>query len=195
MLTDKFIQNLLKNEDNSVTSVMAFMSYNPSIGRVLEKGGVKKFQKLILEMINKLPSVNNCSDFDDLHKEYLQKIIAEIKTNSNSQVSIGQAQKPINVFYKVYIDWARKPDENTRNKLLPFLHVPLDSILMETISTKYPDWYQQNIKQYVNNSQKEFRLSQIKDEELYYCWQKFFREKYPEKPLIFDVAWALNRKQ
>lgn len=66
---------------------------------------------------------------------------------------------------------------------------------MEMISTKYPDWYQQNIKQYVNNSQKEFRLSQIKDEDLYYRWQKFFREKYPEKPLIFDVAWALNRKQ
>lgn len=84
MLTDEFIQNLLKNEDNSVTSVMAFMSYNPLIGRVLEKGGVKKFQKLILEMINKLPSINNCSDFDNLHKEYLQKIIAEIKTNSNS---------------------------------------------------------------------------------------------------------------
>ncbi len=192
MLTDKFVQDLLKKEDNSVTSVMAFMSYNPSIGRVLEKGGVKKFQSLILEMVTELHGISNVEGFDKLHKTYAQKIISEIKTNSDLSVSFGQAQKPINVFYKVYVDWARKPDEDTRNKVLPFLHVPLDSILMKTIKKKYSEWYKNNIRTWMKDSQNEFSLSKI-DEDLYYRWQKFFRETYPTKPLIFDVAWALNR--
>ena len=127
-----------------------------------------------------------------MHDLGLKKIISEIKTNSNSSVSFGQAQKPINVFYKVYVDWARKPDENTRNKILPFLHVPLDSILMKTIKKKYSQWYKENIKCLIKDSQQEFSLSKI-DEDLYYHWQTFFREMYSTKPLIFDVAWALNR--
>ena len=192
MLSKKFIEDLLKNENNSVTSVIAFMSYNPSIGRVLEKGGVKIFQKIILEMVEKLPTINNISCFDEFHKEYLMRIISEIKTTSKTSVSFGQAQKPINVFYKVYIDWARKPTEQIRNQILPFLHVPLDSILMKTIKEKDTNWHKMEIKPLIKNKSQEYSLSKI-DEEIYYKWQKYFRDNYSQKPLIFDVAWALNR--
>ena len=44
--SDNLIKVLLENEEKCIVEVMAFMSYNPSIGRDLEKGGVKKFQKM-----------------------------------------------------------------------------------------------------------------------------------------------------
>ncbi|MBU1299990.1 MAG: hypothetical protein KKG06_01475 [Bacteroidetes bacterium] len=192
MLDDSFIADLLEKEDDSVISVMAFMSYNPSIGRVLQKGGVRKFQKWMLKMVLELNDVSNMQDFDKLHKKYLNKIITQLKTSNNSSVSFGQAQKPINVFLKVFMDWARKPNEEMRDKILPFLHVPLDSILMKTIKKKYPEWYKTEIKPSIKNIQQEFSLSKI-DYNLYCKWQQFFRKKYRTKPLVFDVAWALNR--
>lgn len=42
----KILEELSQKENDVITEVMAFMSYNPSIGRVLEKEGVKKFKNL-----------------------------------------------------------------------------------------------------------------------------------------------------
>lgn len=50
---DKFIEELKKREEQSIIEVMAFMSYNPSIGRVLEKGGVKIFQEMAIQKVSK----------------------------------------------------------------------------------------------------------------------------------------------
>lgn len=189
---DSFVEKLLKEEDDSVTSVMAFISYNPSIGRVLEKGGVKLFQKIIHQLVNELSNIQLIEEFDVLHKKYIEMILNKLKTSRGTDISYGQAQKPINVFFKVYVDWARKPNEEIRSKILSFLHVPLDSVLMKTIKEEYPDWYNIEIKPLQKSQTQEFSLSMI-DEEIYIKWQRFFRERYPTKPLIFDVAWAINR--
>ena len=190
---DNFIKYLIKQEDASVINTIAFMSYNPSIGRVLEKGGLLKFHKIIHEMVGRLQGITNKNGYDELHHEYVYKIISRIKNNQNERISYGQAQKPINVFMKVYVDWAKKPNAEIRKKLLPFLHVPLDSILMKTVKNEYPDWYGESIQCKISDSQRVFSLSGI-NKNLYYRWQSFFRHKYSSKPLIFDIAWSVNRK-
>ena len=88
----------------------------------------------------------------------IETIDDKIKTNKNLKCSYGQAQKAINVFLKLFVDWASLPDENTAKKILPFLHVPLDSILMKTVSKNYVDFYKQEIKQLQINNQS-FSLS------------------------------------
>ena len=40
------ISELKEQENQSIIEGLAMMAYNPSIGRVLEKGGVNKFAKL-----------------------------------------------------------------------------------------------------------------------------------------------------
>ncbi len=192
---DKYIQKLLREEKTAVTKVMAFMSYNPSIGRVLEKRGVVKFQKLMVNIDPQLREVRDRTQFDDLHAKFVEKIIADFKTSRGTAPTYGQAQKPVNVFFKVYIDWAGKPDQETGIRLVPFLHVPLDSILMKTIKrhSQYGAWYEREIKPYRTSVQQEFSLSKI-DRAAYLKWQQFFRDIHPDKPLIFDIAWALNRK-
>lgn len=43
------ISELKKREDQSILEGLTMMVYNPSIGKVLEKGGVNKFIKIIVE--------------------------------------------------------------------------------------------------------------------------------------------------
>ncbi len=191
-MMDKLIQNLIDEENNAVISTMAFMSYNPSIGRVLQEGGVKVFQGLAVSLVKRLPSVNTISSFDSLHDSYVKKLVSKLKTNKNSTISYGQAQKPLNVFLKVFVDWAAKPQRKNRNIILPFLHVPLDSIVMKTIKKQYPDWYKSEIRPYIKKPQQAFSLSLI-DKVIYYKWQSLFRNKHPKKPIIYDVIWAINR--
>jgi len=190
---ENFVEQLVASESTVVTETMAFMSYNPSIGRVLEKGGMAKFQSLMRVVVEKLPSVESRQDFDALHRECVSNLLANFKTSRHSAPSYGQGQKPVNVFFKVYVDWARKPDDQTRTRLPPHLHVPLDSIVMKTIKRQYPGWYKTAIKPLVKTPLQEFSLSKI-DEELYMKWQAFFREQHPEKPLVFDVVWGMKRR-
>lgn len=188
---DKFIQELENNERRLISEVMAFMSYNPSIGRVLKKGGVKIFQKMAVAKVDKLRKIKTEKDFDSFHKKWVYEFISKIKTNKNRKCSYGQAQKAINVFLKLFVDWASLPDKNTSKRLLPFLHVPLDSILMWTIANNYRDFYKREIKP-LQKDNWYFSLSEV-EEAVYMKWQRFFREKHPKKPLLFDIAWAINR--
>jgi len=64
---DTFINELKKKEKRMIIEVMAFMSYNPSIGRVLEKGGVKKFQEMALQKVYKLEYIKLIDEFDKFH--------------------------------------------------------------------------------------------------------------------------------
>jgi len=191
---DKFIENLKKREEQSIIEVMAFMSYNPSIGRVLEKGGVNIFQEMAIRKVDKLKEINTKKEFDAFHKKWMSEFIDKIKTNKRLEgrkCSDGQAQKAINVFLKLFIDWAHLPDEKTAKRILPFLHVPLDKILMKYIKSEYTDFYKREIKP-LQKDNYSFSLSKV-DEKTYNKWQNFFREKYPQKPLLFDITWAINR--
>lgn len=193
-MPDNFVNTLLEREEELITKVMSFMSYNPSIGRVLKKGGVNKFQRIIMKMLPELSEINSIEQFNKLHHKYVKKVISNIKTSENSKshrASYGQAAKPINVFLKVYVDWSKRPNMAVRKKILPYLHVPLDSILIQSIKENHSQWYECKIKPWTDK--QEYSLSKI-NKRIYYRWQKHFREEYCRKPLIFDVAWALYRK-
>ncbi len=188
----ELIPTLLAQEPEAVVRVMAFMSYNPSIGRVLQKGGVAIFQDMAVEKVKRLGNVNSAMDFDKFHSNWIEELTREIKRNNLKQCSFGQAQKAINVFLKLYVDWAKLPDKATASKLLPLLHVPLDSILMKTIAKKFPEFFESKIKR-LRHYNYTHSLSKIGEEE-YKAWQAFFRQSYPDRPILFDIIWALRRQ-
>jgi len=66
---------------------MAFMSYNPSIARVLKKGGVKIFQKMAIRKVCELKGINTMKKFDTFHKEWVSEFIKRIKTNKGQKCS------------------------------------------------------------------------------------------------------------
>lgn len=189
---DNLVKSLKANEGKAIVQTLAFMSYNPSIGRVLERDGVKKFQGLAERLARDLPKVDSRDAFDCLHDRYVQKLMNGLETARHKSLSYGQAQKAVNVFLKVYVDWAGLPNRAIRRRLLPWLHVPLDSIIMKGVGRSYPRWYAREIRPLARRSCRYLSLPMV-DHELYHRWQRLFREKWPPKPLLFDVVWAMNR--
>jgi hypothetical protein len=214
------IGELKQKEGQAILEGLAMMAYNPSIGRVLEKGGVTKFTKIISKNINKLEKVKNQSEFDAFHNTIVNLIMESIKTNRGKDLSYGQAQKPLNVFLKVFIDWANLPTLDRATKLRRFLHVPLDSILMGAIKENFPNQYSYHVVQSYDLIRSDFRvklekggekevevdsilkkminaanfsLERMTRKEMYYAWQSCLRSIYPEKPLLLDVLWSINR--
>ena len=105
---EQLVSELKKKEKQSIIEVMAFMSYNPSIGRVLEKGGVKKFQNMVISKVTVLTNIKNTEDFDTFHKQWMSEFMNNIKTNSGDICSYGQAQKAINVFLKLLVKFLKQ---------------------------------------------------------------------------------------
>lgn len=178
---------LLKQlESKCVLCTIAMMAYNPSIGRVLKKGGVDQFIIIAWEKINNLRKIVSQNEFDKWHDNFVQAVKDKIGVTSKGEsISYGQAQKPVNVFLKVYVDWANLPNHKIAQRLRPYLHVPLDSVVMKYVKSHFPTHFQ------------DFRLrlnplSSI-DKEQYYRWQQCFRRINPEKPLVIDVFWAVKR--
>jgi hypothetical protein len=179
------IDYLEKKENQAVFCSLAMVSYNPSIGRVLEKGGVNTFIRVARKKILDIDNIQTLEDFDSWHGRFAAKIQNQIKTALEKPPSYGQAQKPINVFLKVYVDWARLPKKETAERLRPYLHVPLDSVIMKYTKQKLSDYYQKH-------DLKVVRLAEM-DKDLYNRWQKCFREILPKKPILMDVIWAIHR--
>jgi hypothetical protein len=179
------VDYLEKIENQAVFCTLAMMSYNPSIGRVLEKGGVNEFINIATEQFSTINNIQTRQDFDSWHEQFAVKVQDQIKTALGNVSSYGQAQKPINVFLKVYVDWARLPRIETAEKLRPYLHVPLDSVMMKFTKRNFLDYYQKHNLRLTN-------LAKI-DTDLYNRWQKCFREISPKKPLLMDVFWAKKR--
>jgi hypothetical protein len=179
--------NSLKNlEEKAIVYTMAMESYNPSIGRVLRKGGVDDFVKIAWRMVQELPDINEREEFDEFHDKYVREVQSRIqKTARSKPVSYGQAQKAINVFLKNYIDWGNLPNKTVADRLRPYLHVPLDSRVMRSVKEDFPKHF------------KKYRLRVVGlwelEKEDYYQWQQCFRDLAPDKPLLIDVYWAKER--
>jgi len=204
---------LTGKEPEAITRTLAMMAYNPAIGRVLEKGGVDRFADLMVETVPKFYGLVTRDHFESVHAEACERILTLFKTNRGDSLSHGQAQKPLNVFLKVYVDWAKRPDRELAEKLTPLLHVPLDSLLMEFIAREFPQEYQARIvplrkrlaeliAQRLQNATprkverafgSEFSLTAIATKEIYLAWQELLRFLYPGKPIMLDIIWVLER--
>lgn len=211
---------LTGREPDAITRTLAMMAYNPAIGRVLEEGGVGRFEDLMVETVPEYCGEVSRERFEALHADICGRIIESFQTNRGKTLSYGQAQKPLNVFLKVYVDWAKQPSRELAEKLAPFLHVPLDSLLMKFIKREFPDEYRNRIGRLRSQTREqlaervahhlkltsgargvarqlqgsEFSLTSI-DKELYLAWQQLLRSLYPAKPVLLDIIWVLERRR
>lgn len=208
---------LVGREPEAIIRTLAMMAYNPAIGRVLEGGGVLRFADLMADEIPKIYSALIHGSFDDWHANVCARILADFKTAKGEKLSYGQAQKPLNVFLKVYVDWAKLPSRELAEKITPALHCPLDSVVMKFIRREFPDAYEERVaavrrhkldrieeraREIAGGSSRavaqrivgtEFSLAAI-DKEMYLQWQALFRSLWPGKPVQLDLIWALERR-
>jgi hypothetical protein len=139
------VQLLIAREPEAIIRTLAMMAYNPAIGRVLEEGGVAKFSDCMAEEIPQLYVTVIQDGFDEWHAHVCARILKEFKTAKGEKVSYGQAQKPLNVFLKVYVDWAKLPTRELAERLTPSLHCPLDSVMMKFVKREFPEMYEDRV--------------------------------------------------
>ena len=97
---DQFVTDLIKQEIEALTKVIAFMSYIPSIGRVLETGGVRKFQRLAVRLVSELAFVRDVVSFDNLHHIYVMRMINNFKTAHGKDCLTGKVKSQLTSFSK-----------------------------------------------------------------------------------------------
>jgi len=176
----------------------------------LEKGCVPKFEDLAWQFSRKLRNIHTIGDFDTYHDKFIDAFIANIKNKHGKECSYGQAQKPINVFLKNYVDRSSLPDAKTAERIRPFLHVPLDSIVMRYLRTNFGSDYKAYITPCLNKMNaalpkinpsilklpdSEWLKLQNIYEESYLAWQKWLRDIYPSKPVLLDTIWSIERNK
>jgi len=187
------LRDLEKAEPKAIIETLAFMSYNPSIGRVLQKGGLNTFVKLLNERLLQLDQISCWQDFDEFHGEFLEEFMGKVKkTAKGKPVVYGQAQKPLNVFLKVFVHWASRPNHEVAERIRPLLHVPLDSVLMREVKRRFPEQCQQIVRPAYAGYSPSVQLSHV-DANRYLAWQTCFRAICPDRPIVLDVLWNWRR--
>lgn len=184
---------LKKNEQAAIDETIAMMSYNPSIGRVLKAGGVITFKEIATRKIGQLKNIRDQRQFDKFHDRFVSDVMGKIKkTATGKRISYGHGQKPVNVFLKVYIDWASYPNRQISNRVKRFLHLPLDSYVMWYIKNERREDFGRIIKPAYKKKGTgtcDLSLANI-DKDIYYAWQKLCRKICPGRPVLLDIIWA-----
>ncbi len=182
------------NWERARTEGIAMMTYNPSIGRALAPGGVGKFKKIARGAVRRLNQIRDREAFEGHHRGLVLQTLREIsRTSRGKRISYGEAQKAVNVFLKVYVDWAKLPDRRTAVRLGRLLHVPLDSVVMGQVRREHRQKYDEIVAPIYREGGKwpsDLRLS-ITTYPMYCAWQKFFRQVRPRRPIDLDVIWSL----
>lgn len=208
----QLINLLVGHEEDAIIRTLAMMAFIPAIGRVLEEDSVDRFADLMVEIVPKFYGLVTAEHFDLVHAETCDRILSSFKTaRKKDLLSYGQAQKPLNVFLKIYVDFAKKPTTELAEKLVPLLHVPLDSLLMGFIKREFPQEYENRVgrlrQQLIERLSErlrtsktvargvlgnEFSLTAI-NKEMYLAWQELLRSLWPGKPVMLDMIWVSER--
>jgi len=151
------------------------------------------------------------NEFDGFHEQFVEAVHSRIRDKEGGPLSYGEAQKSINVFLKTYVDRSSLPDIETAKRLRPFLHVPLDSVMIGHFRKNFKSDYAKYISPAHNKENEVYKAKtptftgKIPDatlsklayifRDVYIAWQKWFRDIYPEKPVLLDTIWALERER
>jgi hypothetical protein len=181
------------------------------MGPVYEKGAIRKFQNLAIKFSKDLKNVVTADDFETFHARFIEAVHDGIRKQDGGHLSYGEAQKSVNVFLKTYIDRSSLPDAESANRIRPFLHVPLDSVMIKYFRKNFRSDYDMYIGPAHDKENADFKskntqftgklsdamLSELKNifQDVYFAWQKWFRAIYSEKPILLDTIWSLERER
>jgi len=191
-----WLAGLAQNEDLSIVRGLGSLAFVRAQGRTLEERSQDKVLSLLWDIRCELDSISSREMFDARHHAWTGRALEVLRTNRQSQLAYGQGQKTINVFLKFYVDWASRPNGEVAGRLRPWLHCPLDKVVMEALRSHDVETWRKRIwtlhyKDRVSHQQRA-SMSMI-DESAYRAWQDWIRELSPAKPVLIDTVWSLLR--
>ncbi len=209
---DTLIQKCLEREKEETKKGKRIGSVILSrLEKRLERQFFPKFQELSFIFALKLKSVSSREEFDLFHRSFIQAFRQDIKTRGGTIVSYGEAQKPVNIFLKEYVERSKLLDAALVDRLSPMLHVTLDGIIIMYMQSFFREDFNSfiapvskvcglidtyDITQYRNKDISESLQNQLMfiNHEVYTAWQSWFRSILPERPVLLDTVWSIARK-
>lgn len=188
------LEKLMDYEKEAINKTMLMMAYNPSCARIFSNEANVRIKKRIFSIIELLRDIKTQDSFDKTHKDILDDIVANIRNfrekNPSGIITYGQAQKGLNVFLKIYVDWANLPSSEIAKIVRVFLHCPLDSFVMKTLRSSETELHRKY-------GRLPCDLRNIITYEQYFNWQKLIdeiieRESEAEKRTLIDIIWYLE---
>jgi hypothetical protein len=193
----EWLLNLKANEDLSVVRGLGSLAFVRAQGRTLEERSQEKVLALVWTIRGELESIQSRERFDKRHGAWVENALQVLRTNRKSQLAYGQGQKTINVFLKFYVDWASRPTADVAARLRPWLHCPLDKVVMEALRSHDTDTWRRRIWEIHYRGrvahQQRASMSSV-NEPAYRAWQSWIRELSPEKPVLIDALWSLLKR-
>jgi hypothetical protein len=191
-----WLAGLAENEDLSIVRGLGSLAFLRAQGRTLEERSQEKVLNLLWDIRLELDSISSRGIFDALHHVWVNRALEILRTNRQSRLAYGQGQKTINVFLKFYVDWASRPTGEVATRLRPWLHCPLDKVVMEAMRSHNVEAWRKRIwdPHYRDRVKHQQRASMsMIDESAYGAWQAWIRELSPTKPVLVDTIWSLLR--
>ena len=192
----EWLLDLKAKEDLSVVRGLGSLAFVRAQGRTLEERSQEKVLALLWTIRGELESIQSQEQFDKRHRAWVANALQVLRTNRKGQLAYGQGQKTINVFLKFYVDWASRPTADAAAQLRPWLHCPLDKVIMEALRSHDTDTWRRRIWEphYRGRVEHQQRASMSSvNEPAYRAWQSWIRELSPEKPVLIDALWSLLR--
>ena len=117
--------------------------------------------ELIETEIKKYNSIDTVEKYDEFHDSLCLRIIDFYDNPTIAEITYGQAQKWVNmtmkylcVLYEGQCDWL--------NKIYSFLHIPIDSIILDKAKKEFPNEFQVNNTPWSQLSREEYITIQKK---------------------------------
>jgi hypothetical protein len=188
-------RKMLEKEDLAIVRGFGSLAFLRSQGRTLQEDSQSAMLELLRGIRLDLDRISTRDDFEVRHQEWVGRISRELRTNTGGELAYGQGQKTINVFLKFYVDWASRPTGEIADRIRPWLHCPLDKVVMEWLRARdVAEWKRRIWSPYYapRQVQPQQRSSMSKvDAGAYSAWQQWIRDLLPEKPVCLDLIWSL----
>lgn len=182
-------------EEEAIVKGLSSLAFVRAQGRTLFARSQETFVDFIWnEAYRALGQVTTQAGFDEIHDRWVGGLQRLLKTSRSEALSYGQGQKSLNVALKFIVDWAGRPDQETAEALRPWLHCPLDRVVMSYLR-RY------DAREFSNRVTPLYRgvygaqlmsLSTM-DKAAYVAWQSWIRDLVPSKPALLDIVWVFQR--
>ncbi len=188
---------LREREPIAVVRDIASLAFNRAQGRALVSGSNGKFIDFVEHKVYPLlHHIESKATFHQTHDRWVGSLQELLRTTNGNRLSYGQGQKSLNVWLKFYVDFASRPDPTTAKRLRPWLHCPLDRVVMEGLKANDSSEYKRRIVPYFKGRQVRYQQRHslsIIDKELYEEWQMWIRDLCPCKPVMVDMIWSFEQ--
>ena len=189
------VDELRAREPEAICRSFASLNFLRAQGRTLAKGSQELFCAFALkEVTSALHTIVDLNHFQQAHHAWVNGLCKLLTTNTGASLKYGQGQKSLNVFLKFYVDWASQPNSDCAEKLRPWLHCPLDRVVMRWLANKWREEYKKRILPCYPGVRYQQRYSLSKmDEPVYKAWQAWIRCLAQDKPVLLDLVWTFER--